>query len=135
MGKIKANRKPFFRKKNMPQNEMKTSRLRDPAFRKKLYRWALVLALLALAVYALVEVCDNSHFVVTFYEVEDEKIENHMRIAVLADLHLKEFGKDNSELVEEIIKLKPDIIAMAGDMLDMNKTDYSVLLTLCTICI
>ena len=131
MGKIKANRKPFFRKKNRPQNEMKTSRLRDPAFRKKLYRWALVLALLALAVYALVKVCDNSHFVVTFYEVEDEKIENHMRIAVLADLHLKEFGKDNSELVEEIIKLKPDIIAMAGDMLDMNKTDYSVLLTLC----
>ena len=107
------------------------SRLKDPEFRKHMYRWGIVFLLLALAVFTVVCLCDTSHFVVTFYEVEDEKIDNHLRIALLTDLHLSEFGKDNSELVDEIKTLKPDIIAMSGDMLDMDETDYSVLLTLC----
>ena len=116
---------------NEKQTGRKESRFKDPEFRKVLYRWGIVILLLALAVFTVIRLSDTSHFVVTFYEVEDEKIENHMRIALLTDLHLSEFGKDNSELVEEIKRLKPDIIAMSGDMLDMNETDYSVLLTLC----
>ena len=126
MGKVKKEK---IKKEKQTGNMW--SRLKDPEFRKHMYRWGIVFLLLALAIFTVIRLCDNSHFVVTFYEVEDEKIENHMRIALLTDLHLKEYGKDNSELVNEIRELNPDIIAMSGDMLDMNETDYSVLLTLC----
>ena len=115
-------------------------REKDPLLlqRKQKWTWKLiagralvVLLLLVVVVVTIVKLCDERHFVDTFYEVEDPMISNHMRIVLLTDLHLKEFGENNHELVEEIRELKPDIIAMAGDMIDMSETDYSVVLTLC----
>ena len=94
-------------------------------------RILIVLLLLGLAGYTVYRLSDNSYFVDTFYEVEDDKIENPMRIVLLTDLHLKEFGEDNCQLVDEIKRLNPDIIAMAGDMVDMDETDYTVVTTLC----
>jgi predicted MPP superfamily phosphohydrolase len=94
-------------------------------------RILIVLAVLGLGVYTAVKLSDNSYFVDTFYEVEDDKIENHIRIVLLTDLHLKEYGEDNVDLVHEIKRLNPDIIAMAGDMVDMDETDYSVVTSLC----
>jgi predicted MPP superfamily phosphohydrolase len=94
-------------------------------------RVLIVLAILGLAGYTAYKMADNSYFVTTFYEVEDDKIENHTRIVLLTDLHLKEYGEDNCQLVDEIKRLNPDIIAMAGDMVDMDETDYTVVLTLC----
>lgn len=91
----------------------------------------IVLLLLALAGYTVYILSDNSYFVDTFYEVEDDRIENPMRIVLLTDLHLKEYGEDNCKLVDEIKRLNPDLIAMAGDMVDMDGTDYSVVTTLC----
>jgi len=94
-------------------------------------RVLIVLLIIGLGVYTARKLADNSYFVDTFYEVEDDKIENHIRIALLTDLHLKEYGTDNSQLVAEIKRLNPDIIAMAGDMVDMDETDYTVVTTLC----
>ena len=74
---------------------------------------------------------DMSDFVDTFYQVEDDKILYPMRIALLADLHLNEFGEDNIELVREIETLHPDIICMAGDMMNEDDPDTSVVVTLC----
>lgn len=79
----------------------------------------------------VVRLTDMRHFVDTFYEVEEEKINSHIRLVVLSDLHLQEFGENNCELVDEITRLEPDLICMAGDMVDMHKTDYSVVVTLC----
>lgn len=72
-----------------------------------------------------------SSFVDTFYEIEDEKIQHPFRIALLTDLHLHEFGEDNIRLVEEITRLKPDIIAMAGDMMNMEDPNTAPVVTLC----
>jgi len=91
----------------------------------------IVLAIAAVVTMEFFRLTDMSHFVDTFYEVEDDKISNPMRIAVLSDLHLQEFGKDNIELVQEITRLKPDIIAMAGDMINQDDPDESVVVTLC----
>ncbi len=109
----------------------KKSGLRDPEVRGKLYKIAFILFLLGLAIFTVLRLWDNSKFVDTFYEIDDIKIDGPIRIVQLSDLHLQEFGENNSDLVNEIIRLKPDLIAMTGDMLDMNATDYSVLLTLC----
>lgn len=38
-------------------------------------------------------------------------------IAILSDVHAKEFGQDNATLLEETAALKPDIIAVTGDLI------------------
>lgn len=96
-----------------------------------LFRVLVVAALIAVAAFEFVRLTDMSDFVDTFYVIEDEKISNPMRIVLLSDLHLQEFGKDNVRLVDEIKRLNPDIIAMAGDMMNQDDPDVSVVITLC----
>ncbi len=93
----------------------------------------LTAALLALVLgcAAYLRLTDMSRFVDTFYELEDDKIEGPLRIVLLTDLHLHEFGPGNSELTEEIARLKPDLIAMAGDMMNEDDPDVSAVLALC----
>ena len=72
----------------------------------------------------------NQTFVTTFYTVTTDKNVENLRIVELSDLHLREYGEKNADLVERIRNLKPDLIAVAGDMnMDANP-DYSVVLEL-----
>ena len=123
------------RPKKVKAEKPKVKRAKEPFWDPLTKKWVIGLSIVFLIAILftllLVHVSDNSHFVTTFYEIDDEKIDGRIRIVQLSDLHLKEYGQDNSVLVNEIIRLKPDIIAMTGDMLDMHETDYSVLLTLC----
>ena len=73
---------------------------------------------------------DQSKIDVTFYQVHSGKVSDNIRIVVIADLHLREFGKDNIRLVEQIEKLGPDIIACVGDSNIRQKSDYDIVLTL-----
>lgn len=52
----------------------------------------------------------------TFYEIPSEKVS--ARIVLLADIHGNRFGEKNERLVGKIRKAKPDMIAIAGDMLN-----------------
>ena len=99
--------------------------------RKFWFRFVVFLLIIAAACAEFYRLTDTSHFVDTFYQVEDDKIQQPMRLVLLSDLHLHEFGRDNIELVQEITRLKPDLIAMAGDMMNENDPDVSVVLTLC----
>lgn len=74
---------------------------------------------------------DEKSFKVTFYEERSSKINEPFRIVQLSDLHLHEYGKDNSELIERIKELKPDIICMTGDMMTDSVPDYSTVTDLC----
>ena len=82
--------------------------------------WAVSLAL-----------TEKADFVDSFYQVEDEKLRSPMRIVLLTDLHMHEFGEHNRELIEEIARLKPDMIAMAGDMMNEDDPDASAVVELC----
>ena len=106
----------------------KSAGLRDPEVRGKLYKILFVLLLLGLAIFTVLRLWDDSNFVDTFYEIDDNRIDGPIRIVQLSDLHLNEFGPNNRDLVNEIIRLKPDLIAMTGDMVDMDATDYSVVI-------
>lgn len=70
---------------------------------------------------------------VTFHHIYSEKMKNEatVRLVVLADLHNKEFGEKNKDLIELVEALKPDAIIMAGDMVDKNREDTSVVTNLC----
>ena len=39
------------------------------------------------------------------------------RVAVISDLHAKEFGQDNERLLEYVQDLEPDLIAVVGDLI------------------
>jgi len=74
---------------------------------------------------------DNSTFETTFYRVTSEKIGENIRAVVLADLHNNVFGQDNEPLVFKIRQLEPDVILMAGDMINGDDPDVSGILELC----
>lgn len=72
----------------------------------------------------------NKNFITTFYSVTVDKPVEDLRIVELSDLHLREYGADNAELVQKVRNLAPDIIAVAGDMNIDENTDYSSVLSL-----
>jgi predicted MPP superfamily phosphohydrolase len=44
-----------------------------------------------------------------------------LRIVQLSDLHGKQFGRDNEELLAAVAALKPDLIAITGDLVDQEE--------------
>lgn len=70
---------------------------------------------------------------ISFNHMRSSKVSDGstIRIIVLSDLHNSQFGKNNKNLVSCISDLKPDIIAMAGDMVNKNDPDTSIVLSLC----
>lgn len=69
----------------------------------------------------------------TYYHIESERIPRAFdgyKIAVVSDLHNAEFGKENSQIIKIIEKEKPDMIAITGDLVDSNRLDIDVAITL-----
>lgn len=69
----------------------------------------------------------------TFFHVYSPKVESGttIRIVALSDLHNEQFGEDNQELTAAVKKLKPDIIVMAGDMVNKDEEETSIVISLC----
>ena len=66
----------------------------------------------------------------SFFHLYSQKVPSgrNIRLVVLSDLHNKEFGEQNIELVERVEKLSPDLILLAGDMVNKfeDRTDVAV---------
>lgn len=77
----------------------------------------LVIAVIILIILFWVMLYDTSRFVVVNYALQSPKIKGKVRAVVLADLHNKQYGKDNELLLNAIDEQKPDIILIAGDIL------------------
>lgn len=60
---------------------------------------------------------DSNRFVVSEYTFRDKRIRRKTRAVVLADLHNKQYGKNNERLVDAIRTCQPDYILVAGDLL------------------
>ncbi|MCM1045284.1 MAG: metallophosphoesterase [Candidatus Gastranaerophilales bacterium] len=79
------------------------------------------LAFMMLAVLALagiwIMLYDSNRFVVREYAFRDSRIRRGVRAVVLADLHNKQYGRDNERLTAAIRKAAPDLILVAGDLL------------------
>ena len=78
----------------------------------------VILTCVFIAVLVLLWFCiyDSNRFVVVRYQIKNDKIKGKFRAVVLADLHNKQYGKDNQLLLSEIEKLQPDAIWIAGDI-------------------
>ena len=92
---------------------------------------ALILIILAIKVYVHYE---NLNLEVTHYTIHSKNIPmafQGVRFVVLSDLHNNSFGKDNVRLLDEIDKVNPEFIIVAGDMIIGNVlNDYSIVLSL-----
>ena len=60
---------------------------------------------------------DTSRFVIVKHRIADQRIRGNLRACVLADLHNKQYGKENELLLRAIDEQKPDVILIAGDIL------------------
>ena len=55
-----------------------------------------------------------------YYLVNSKKIKTPVKFVMLADLHNNSFGENNETLFEEIKRIHPDFVCIAGDMLIGN---------------
>ncbi|ARM73804.1 hypothetical protein LMxysn_2169 [Listeria monocytogenes] len=52
------------------------------------------------------------------YELYSAKVDKEIKLVQLSDLHFSEFGDKNKKLLNEVTDLKPDVIAITGDLFD-----------------
>ncbi len=60
---------------------------------------------------------ERRHFVVEETSIYSEKIRNPRTLVFLTDLHDKEFGEANSQLLGSIRTIRPDLILIGGDIM------------------
>ena len=72
---------------------------------------------------------DSHRFEISRYTFEHTSILQRKRAVILSDLHNKQYGRDNTLLLEAIENEKPDFILIAGDMITA-KPGYSMEKTL-----
>ena len=83
----------------------------------------VLLIIIILVIYIIWQKQELTKFRVTEYNLASEKIQNDFCIAVIADLHCHEYGKNNERLVDAIKKQKPDAILIPGDMIVSAHTE------------
>lgn len=91
--------------------------------KKKIF---IVVMLLVVILAGLELYCSNECLTVSRYEVTDARIEGKVRMAVLADLHNHEFGKNNQRLIRRVKDENPDIILCVGDFVNCEEENTEV---------
>lgn len=103
--------------------------------RRKYRKKAVIVILCVLLLFAggatLTIKASSQELIVSEYEYRSEKISEPFSAVVLADLHDEEFGSRNIKLTEEIRNLNPDLILLAGDMINDDTADFKSLIQLC----
>ncbi len=72
----------------------------------------------------------KTHYEVHFYQETSKKVSDNIRIAVISDIHNREYGENNEALISDLRALKPDLILFPGDMVIRDKDDYRSVLDL-----
>ena len=87
----------------------------------------LLLIFFALALAAVISavVCSVS-IKVTEYTAPIDGFEKNARIVCIADLHSKEYGKDNERLISKVAAQKPDAIFVIGDMINADADEEDI---------
>lgn len=73
-----------------------------------------IVALLALAAVLQKIMSDQDTLELSFYHVKSGKVREGFRIVQLSDLHLKEFGENNQELVARVKRLSRISLPLPG---------------------
>ena len=113
--------------------EPKETGKKKHAIRRVLLR--LLISLLVLAVIlgtaaAFYGRYTQTHYRTSFYQETSEKVSSDIRIAVISDIHNREYGENNEVLISDLRALKPDLILFLGDVVTRDDDDYQPMLHL-----
>lgn len=72
---------------------------------------------------------EKNHFAVEELAIASSKLKKEHTLVFITDLHDKEFGPGNGELLDAIRKVKPDAVLIGGDMM-VSKGEGSLSVTL-----
>ncbi len=88
----------------------------------------IVLSILAVAVTAVIYglYCSNT-LEVNNYSISTDKLNSQVRFVFISDLHCREYGEKNCDLVTKIKEQNPDFIAVGGDMVNKHSADDHVM--------
>ena len=84
-----------------------------------------IIVLIVIAIIATYCYYENNALQVTNIDISSSKINSKIKIVQLSDLHSKQFGKNNSDLIKLVNKQKPDIIVFTGDLIDVTTSDIN----------
>ena len=88
----------------------------------------IISSVLAVAVVTIIYglYCSNT-IEIKNYSLRSDRISSQIRFVFISDLHCKEYGEKNSDLVAKIKEQNPDFIAVGGDMVNKYSTDDHVM--------
>ena len=72
----------------------------------------------------------KTHYEIRFYQETSKKVSANIRIAVISDIHNREYGENNETLISDLRALKPDLVLFPGDMVIRDQDDYQPVLNL-----
>jgi len=90
--------------------------------------WKILLIVILLVVICCIveNIRELSRFQMTHYEICTDKINRDYKILFFSDMHNKQYGTDNCQLLERAREEKPDIILLGGDMIVGRVRGYDV---------
>ena len=74
----------------------------------------------------------RTHYKISFYQETSPKVDSNIRIAVISDIHTREYGEHSEALLSDLRALKPDLILFLGDMVICEQEEYQSVLDLVT---
>ena len=102
-------------------------------FLKSLIRFFSILFIIALvcgAISIAYTLYYRTHYKISFYQGSSIKVSGNIRLAVIADIHNREYAEHNEALLSDLRALKPDLILFPGDMVIREQDDYQPMLDL-----
>ncbi len=96
---------------------------------KRKIKVTIGLCVLVMAIFIIVLMIPSS-FVTTTYTIKSSKVDVPVRIAHLSDIHNKEYGEDNAELIQAVAESQPDLIFITGDSVSMDDEDITSAISL-----
>ena len=90
----------------------------------RIMSFLLVLMIISGAAVSLYTLYTKTHYRISFYQETSKKVSANIRIAVISDIHNREYGENNETLISDIRALKPDLILFPGDMMIRDADDY-----------
>ena len=88
-----------------------------------------IIFILIVIIPVITMIVSNKVISISRYTINSDKIPNafdNFKILQLSDLHSKEFGNKNEELIKKIDQENPDVIFMSGDMVNSYDKNFEV---------
>ncbi len=68
----------------------------------------------------------NNVVVVKKYNLSSKKLGTSLRIVLVSDYHNKHYSKDGQKIIKKIADQNPDIIVVAGDLVDRRRPNFEI---------